>query len=135
MAGIRIHDRAEENVLAFDLEDLLAALGEDAERSVWTCSVGECIPKDGARPGLEAAYGSGSRLPGAQLVALASETLQVVDGVFEAFRHGERKPWLKLEAIDSTYWEAFAAEAADLAGLRRRFSEVEDIEEAGDDDT
>ena len=38
-----------------------------------------------------------------QLLALASETLQVIDGVFEAFRHGERSPWIKLEAIDSTY--------------------------------
>jgi hypothetical protein len=134
MAGIRIHDRSEEHVLAFDLEDLLGALGEDAERSEWRCSIGECIPKDGARPDLEDAYGSGIRLPGSQLLALASETLQIVDGVFEAFRPGERRLWLKLEAIDTTYWEVFAAEAADLAAFRRRFTEVEDIEEAGDDD-
>jgi hypothetical protein len=134
MAGIRIHDRTGEDVLAFDLEDLLAALGKDAERSEWRCSVGECIPKDAARPDLEDAYGSGTRLPGSQLLALASETLQIADGVFEAFRPGERRPWLKLEAIDSTYWEVFAANPADLESLRARFAEVEDIEEAGDDD-
>jgi hypothetical protein len=133
MPGIRIHDRTDEHVLAFDLEDLLAALGKDAELSAWRCSVGECLAKDGARPDLEEAYSSPVRLSGPEIVALASETLQVVDGVFEAFRPGERHAWLKLEAIDSTYWEAFAANAAGLAPLRLRFSEVEDIEE-GDDD-
>lgn len=134
MAGIRIHDRTEEQVLAFDLEDLLEGLGKDAELSAWKCSVGDCIAKEGARPDLEDAYDSTVRLSGSELRALASETLQVVDGVFEAFRPGERHPWIRLEAVDSTYWEVFAANAADLAPLRLRFSEVEDIEEGDDDD-
>ena len=132
MAGIRIHDRTEEQELAFDLADLLEGLGKQAELSAWRCSVGECIARDGARPDLEVAYNAPVRLSGSELLALAAQTLQVVDGVFEAFRPGERHAWIKLEAIDSTYWEVFAAAEEDLACLRRRFAEVESIEEDGE---
>lgn len=132
MAGIRIHDRTDEPVLAFDLADLLETLGEPARLSVWKCSVGECIAREGARSDLEGAYNAPIGLSGPELLALASETLQVVDGVLEAFRPGERRPWIKLEAVDSTYWEVFATRAEDLSSLRLRFSEVESIEEDAD---
>jgi hypothetical protein len=132
MAGVRIHDRTEEDVLAFDLAELLQALGKQAQLSSWKCNVGECIAQHGARPDLEDAYNSPGGISGDDLLALASETLQVADGVFEAFRPGERRPWIKLEAVDSTYWEAFAAEPSDLSALRLRFSEVESIEEDGE---
>jgi hypothetical protein len=132
MAGIRIHDSTDEHVLAFDLADLLEGLGEHAKLSAWKCSVGECIAQDGARLDLEGAYNSPVGLSGPEIFTLASETLQVVDGLFEAIRPGEARPWIKLEAVDSTYWEAFAAAAADLASLRLRFSEVESIEEDGE---
>lgn len=132
MAGIRIHDTTDEDVLAFDLADLLAVLGEQARLSTWKCSVGECIAQDGARPDLEDAYNARVGLSGAEILALASDTLQIVDGAFEAFRPGERQPWIRLEAIDSTYWEVFAAKEEDLEPLRLRFSEVEIIEEDGE---
>lgn len=132
MAGIRIHDRTDDDVLAFDLSNLLEALGKEAELSEWKCNVDWCIAKEGARPHLEDAYNVPVRLSGPELLALASETLQVVDGAFEAFRPGERRPWITLEAVDSTYWEAFAARDEDLSALRIRFSEVESIEEEGD---
>jgi hypothetical protein len=132
LAAIRIHDRTDEGALSFDLADLLEALGKDAQRCSWKCNVGECIAQHDARLDLEEAYNSPVGLSGDELLALASETLQVVDGVFEAFRPGERHPWIKLEAVDSTYWEVFAAEAADLSPLPLRFSEVESIEEDGE---
>lgn len=132
MAGIRIHDRTDDDELAFDLAQLLECLGPKAELSRWECSVDECIAEDGARPELEDAYNAPAGVPGPEFVRLASETLQVIDGVFAAFHPGERQPWLRLEAIDSTYWEAFAAKADDLAELRNRFSEVETIEEVGE---
>jgi hypothetical protein len=132
MAGIRIHDSTDEQVLAFDLADLLEAVGKPAELSTWKCSVGECIAQHDARPDLEGAYSSVVGLSGPEILDLAAETLQVVDGVFEAFRPGEKRSWLKLEAVDGTYWEVFAATAADLESLRVRFSEVEAIEEDGE---
>ena len=132
MAAIRIHDRTDEHALAFDLADLLAALGKEAERSTWKCRVGECFGRDGARSDLEDAYGSPTRLSGPEILALASETLQIVDGVFEAFRPGERRRWIRLEAVDSTYWEALAESPVDLAPLRARFTDVEAIEVDGE---
>ena len=132
MAGIRIHDSTDEQVLAFDLADLLEGLGSKARLSTWKCSVGECIAQEGARPDLEDVYNAPVGLSGPEILALASETLQVVDGVFAAFRPGERQPWIKLEAVDSTYWEAVASAAEDLSPLRLRFSEVETLEEDGE---
>jgi hypothetical protein len=132
MAGIRIHDSTDEQVLAFDLADLLEALGKAAELSSWKCSVGECIAQHDARADLEDAFSAASRLSGPEILDLAAESLQVIDGVFEAFRPGEKRPWIKLEAVDGTYWEVFAAAAAELESLRRRFTEVEDIEEDGE---
>lgn len=132
MAAIRIHDLTDEHVLAFDLAEILESLGKQAELSRWKCNVGECIAHDGARPDLEDAYNAPAGISGPEILVLASETLQVVDGVFEAFRPGERQPWIRLEAVDSSYWEVFAASPADLSPLRLRFAEVESIEEDGE---
>jgi hypothetical protein len=132
MAAIRIHDLTDDHVLAFDLAELLDALGKPAELSAWKCNVGECIAQDDAPADLEDAFNAPAGLSGAELVALAAETLQIVDGVFEAFRPSERQAWIKLEAIDSTFWEVFAASEDDLAPLRLRFAEVETIEEDGE---
>lgn len=129
MPGIRIRDLTERGFLAFDLADLLGVLGQQARESSWRCSVEDCISTEGAHPNLADAYNSPSGLTGPQLLALASETRQVIDGVFEAFRHGERSPWLKLEAIDSTYWEVSAENPARLSVFQSRFADVENIEE------
>ena len=114
--------------LEFDLVELLAVLGESARSSTWRCSVKECISVEKARPNLEDAYNTADGLSGTELLALAAETRQVIDGVFQAFRAGEDSQWIKLEAIDSTYWEVFASDALQLSPFKSRFREVEHIE-------
>jgi hypothetical protein len=68
-------------------------------------------------------------LTGSELLALASETRQVIDGEFEGFRRRESQPWVTLKAIDSTYWEVFARDAEDLAPFESRFQKVEHIKQ------
>jgi len=127
MPGLRIRD-LEGRVLAFDLRELLDLLGRDAVVSHWKCVVEDYVPTEHARPNLwEASSPSGTVLDGTDLVALAAETLQVIDGRFEAFRRGEDEPWLSLEAIDSSYWEVFASDAGHLVRFRRKFQQVEDL--------
>ncbi len=52
----------------------------------------------------------------------------MIDGAFEAFHGGEDTPWLKLEAIDSTYWEVFARDSLDLSRFESHFRKVERID-------
>ena len=114
MIGIRISDYTEQGVLAFDLADLLVLLGDSARTSRWRCSVEACISAEHGRPYLEDAYNKPDALTGTELLGLARETLQVIDGTFEAFHHGENTPWIKLVAFDSTYWEVFALDSFEL---------------------
>ena len=129
MPGLRIRDMSDRGFLEFDLADLLAVIGEPARRSRWRCSVEECISLENARRNLEAAYNSPSGLSGRKLLALAAETSQVIDGVFRAFHPGDDAPWIRLEAIDSTYWEVFATDSGRLAPFESRFRDVEHIRE------
>ena len=126
MPGIRIRD-LDGGTLAFDLSDLLHILGPPAISSRWKCVVEQYVPADAARPNLAAEYENSAGVDGAALVALAAETRQVIDGRFEAFRRGESKPWLRLDAVDSAYWEVFAPNAADLSTFRHRFRHIEDL--------
>ena len=126
MPGIRIRD-LDGTSLAFDLRELLHVLGPEALSSSWKCVVEQYVPADSARPNLADEYENSSGVDGAALVALAAETRQVIDGRFEAFRRSEIEPWLRLEAIDSTYWEIFATNADDLTRFRRKFRNIEDL--------
>jgi len=126
MPGIRIRD-LDGSALAFDLRELLQVLGPEALSSRWKCLVEQYVPADGARPNLADEYENSSGVDGATLVDLAAETRQVIDGRFEAFRRGDIEPWLRLEAIDSTYWEIFAPNADDLTRFRCTFRNIEDL--------
>ena len=128
MPRIRIGDLTEHGFLAFDLADLLELLGDSARASSWRCSVDECIATENARPYLQDAYNTPKALTGTDLFALARETRQIIDGAFEAFHQGENTPWIKLEAIDSSYWEVFARDAFELSRFESHFRKVERID-------
>jgi hypothetical protein len=127
--ALRIRDRTEPGRLAFDLADLLAILGEPARESIWRCHVGECVLAEGARPHLYDAFNVPERVSGRSLLVLAAETAQVIDGVFEAFRSGEKRAWIKLAAVDGTYWDVSASDPDALRPLAARFRQVEPIDD------
>ena len=125
MKTLRISDVEEGRYLAFDLRDLLQVLGERAAAARWVCSVEECIGvEDNASYRLEEQYNNPAGVSGTRLCELAEGTRQVIDGIFEAFEDVESSPWIKLEAVDSTYWEVTAADAV-LDQFRFRFRRTE----------
>jgi len=126
MPAIRIRD-LDGSGLAFDLTELLQVLGSEVLSSRWHCVVEQYVPTDGARASLADEYESPSGVVGSALVGLAAETRQIIDGRFETFRPGEKEPWLRLKAIDSTFWEVSAPNASDLTKFRHRFRDVEDL--------
>jgi hypothetical protein len=126
MPTIRIKDM-NDGCLAFDFEDLLELPGRQALQSVWRCKVEGAISK--ALPiNLADAFNAHEGHDGLMFKKLASETRQVIDGVFEAFNLQSESPWVRLEAIDSSYWEVWATDENILKPLRARFTDVEDVE-------
>lgn len=113
--------------LAFDLEDLLELLGGQALQSVWRCKVEEAISKT-VPINLVDAYNVREGHDGLSFKKLASETRQVIDGVFEAFNLHSESPWVRLEAIDSSYWEIWARDENILKPFRARFTDVKNVE-------
>jgi hypothetical protein len=123
MKTLRISDLAERGYLAFDLNDLLEVLGERSGAARWVCCVEWCIPlEDNSAIQLEEQYNNPEGMSGALLLTLAKQTRQVIDGVFEAFE--EASLWVKLVAVDSTYWEITADDDL-LDRFRLRFRKTE----------
>ena len=104
-----------------DLAALLALAGPDAARSDWTCSAVECFgPRaDDLRRAADA-----GPVPGWRLVELAAGVTPAIDGVFEATRPGDDRPWLAVRAIDGCYFVVVTRSRALLDDLRRRFTDV-----------
>jgi hypothetical protein len=90
--------------LSFDLRELLDVLGDEGMRATWHCEVGDFVPAEGSKY-LPSAYDAASAISGAILYQVASQTGQIIDGVFTATREGEAGPWVILEAVDSSWWE------------------------------
>jgi hypothetical protein len=57
----------------------------------------------------------------------AEDTVQVIDGVFEAYSPNAKTPWLRLEAIDSSYWEAWTEDPGVLDAFKHTFKDVEEL--------
>jgi hypothetical protein len=124
MPTLRITDQDDAGCLAFDLFELLQLIGEPAVGSRWRCSVEALIPKPGV-DNLGAALSGDHVYDGAVLLQLAGKTLQIHDGLFEAFRSGETAPWLILEAFDTTWWEVSSQDSSVLESIRNNFESVE----------
>jgi hypothetical protein len=124
MPTIRISDIGDDGCLAFDLAELLALIGDQAAKSSWVCSVESVVPKTGAKY-LDRALVGTHTFPGAVLVQLASNTLQILEGTFRAFRLGEHSPWVTLEAFDTTWWEVSSHDTVLLESISSHFKNVE----------
>jgi hypothetical protein len=127
MTRLRIED-LDGGSLAFDLVDLVPLLGVRGVRSFWTARVEELISRDEVEP--EKLYGEYARetIPGEELATLASQTRQVIDGVFSACDPGSSIPWVLIEAIDSSYWEVESESADVISAVRARFNAVRTVQ-------
>jgi hypothetical protein len=119
--GLIIDDEeARPPALAFDLEDVLLALGPAALECAWRARVGRWSP----RPGLDArpfgAWGGGeAEVDGGVALTLARTVLRIADGTFEGSRGGV--PWIEVSAVDGTHWDVRTDDEPMVAALEARF--------------
>jgi hypothetical protein len=121
MTGLEIRDRTPAGVLAFDLRDILTAIGPRIRALTWSCSDLECVGE--AAEELHRVADEGTQVDGVMLENLAGSISQVIDGRFTGRVRSDAPPEIVIQAVDSTLWEVFGDPDA-LSGIQRRFSDV-----------
>jgi hypothetical protein len=128
MRAVRIHDMEPGGrFLAVDLRDVLDCLGERALESSWQIDGLWTIPESEANP-LERLANRQEPVPGRALKEAANNVGQVIDGEFVAFDPGQDKPWVIVEAVDSSYYTVRSREPPVLSSIRDRFHDVSDYD-------
>jgi hypothetical protein len=132
MATLRIYDTRQQ-VLAFDLRDILHLLAPMALQVTWTVSTVkssepdhdwfEATGEEGKR--LEALAQADTRLSGVELTALAEKTRQVIWGEFIASpSSGTDERWIIVRAVDSTFYEITTFDEAVIKVIKSSFKDV-----------
>ena len=133
MRGVEIRDGIERSgFLAFDLAEILDALGSLTATSTWRCrDLWVTGREDLEVRALEAASESpeGISMTTDELAGFAAQVAQVIDGEFSAIVPGETEPWLVIRAVDSSWWEVFSANGRVFDALRLRFTDLRDVGE------
>ena len=127
MKGVTILDRDHtRGGLGFDLGDVVAVLGDDAERSSWTIADVECVG-GAAATALHHASDTGESVSGERLIRLAADVGQIIDGEFVGCLPGESVAWIVIRAVDSSAFDVETDREDVLAALRARFASVVDL--------
>ena len=151
--AVEIHDLDKRNVLAFDVSDVLDALGPRAAALDWIVTDYDPNAEDEevaafAQAVYDAQTGtprSGIRVTSAELRALGESVLQTIDGQFigvsrntaasvpelvelQAFATSDAA--LVIKAVDSSLWVVITKSPDDIAAIRQRFRDVRETDRA-----
>ena len=128
MRGITISDRQpNNNILAVNLADILQLLGPQLAVTEWEISDLECLGTDSER--LHELADTQTRVPGETLLQIATNIVQVIDGIFAGYLKNESEPSIVVRVIDSTACDIESSDDAILTKLRQRFQKVKDLPE------
>jgi len=61
------------------------------------------------------------------LLQLAAGVNQVIDGKFKGYRQGEDRPWIIIQAVDSSAYDVYSTDNETLTKIRQHFEQVEEI--------
>jgi hypothetical protein len=131
VAKITIRD-LNEGILAFDLRDLLRALGPHSLAADWTIvspdeSSFEATGAGGMR--LEELAETSSTIGGDELLGLADDTVQVIWGNFVGkLPQNPHEDWVTIRAVDSSFYEVESSDEVSIAHLVSHFGDVRFVE-------
>jgi len=140
---LSIHDH-QNSVLAFDLKEVLQALGKYSEKWTWCITRLECIGREDSETmcqAVETAGASGIWASWQELVKLADKIDQTIEGELLAFPADidkrtiaaadldlgvfpTSKAELAIVVVDSSYFEIYAKDPGIAATIRGHFQEV-----------
>jgi hypothetical protein len=132
MKAVRIHDVAEGgNVLAFDLRNILSALGPQADKATWRVGKVEgefMVTGDDAADKLEDLARSERPIYGKHLRKISRHVQQTIFGEFRGYENASSTdPWIIVIAYDSSWFEVRSRDEAALGRLKAAFKDVRPI--------
>lgn len=133
MQGIEIRD-SEQDVLTFDLKDILRVIGHPAIESEWICSYVDYSGNIDNSLERLLDWGESDPISGELLFKLASEIIQTIDGNFIGYKQNEQTPWIVIKAIDSSLWEVFSTSFEVLKNIEASFNDVSDAQYEEDEE-
>jgi hypothetical protein len=127
MQGITITDKCCGSLLlGVELIDILCLLGKHAKDIEWEISGVESIGGEAADK-LHELSDKKDRLSGRALLQLAASVNQIIDGRFVGYRKGEDRPWIIIQAVDSSAYDVYCVDNETLTKIRQHFGSVEEI--------
>lgn len=123
MKAVSVWDVDDRHVLSVDLAPLLRLAGQKALDSRWWCSDVDCAGRGAAKL---RAIGLCPPTSGTDLLALAEDVDQVIDGEFIATRPPGNEPWLIIRAIDSTEYVVVTDDDDLVRLIRTKYRDVRD---------
>lgn len=131
MKGLSIHDM-QDGGLAFDLQEVLEALGAPACEAWWRARprVWYVTEENSPVPALYSEERPGPWTRGTDLLEASAHVRQVIDGVLESVQgeppasDGALTPWVVVRAVDSSWWEVYSADEDALRRVRARFRDI-----------
>jgi hypothetical protein len=125
MEAVSIHDmRSLEKGRALDVHliDILRLRESEVIESTWRIENIECLGILSSE--LEQLCESGEGVGGAELMRLAAGVYQIIWGDFRAFKPSEKRPWLVVRAVDSSFYVVITSDEKMLQKLRLRYIDV-----------
>jgi hypothetical protein len=119
-----IRDMGPKKFLTVDLVDCLRLLSnEDLSQTKWTLTNLECIGRGSSQ--LEKWQETGVEVLGLDLLHVAAETQQVIDGTFVGRR--DNRVWIVIVAWDSYCYDVLTTDPHLLENVRARFWRVTEL--------
>ncbi len=126
MRGVTITDSTEDgHFFAFDLIDILRALGSAAVNSEWELFAVEST--GAAADTLHQLADNEERVAGACLLELAANVIQIFEGEFIGYWPNQDQPWVIICAVDGAAYDVESEGERVLARMREHFEYVIDI--------
>jgi hypothetical protein len=134
MQGITITDKCcNDLLLGVELVDILCLLGKHSRNLEWEISGVESIGNEAADR-LHELSDNKARISGRTLLQLAAGVSQIVEGKFVGYRHRNDKPWIIIQAVDSSAYDVYCEDNDLLAKIKQHFAQVDEISYASQDD-
>jgi len=126
MKFVTISDKDDRNLLAFDLKDILDALGDRPAGWTWEVQDLECTGHSADE--LHHIGDTQRRIDDDRLLELVSDLLQTINGTFIG-RAKSEEPSVVIRAVDSSYFDVQSDDVALLRRLQDRFVQVSEIDD------
>lgn len=141
---VSIHDQSPRGYLAFDLRDVLAALGDNVSQWTWWVTELDALGDAEVQSFCDAVESQGENgvwVTAEEFMLLAGKIEQTIEGKFFGFTK-DRSPseltdedlnWgrfptnqmqIGILAVDSSFFEVFARQESIVAAVRSKFSDV-----------